>query len=69
MYKKFDIQNIHQLFIMKPKLRAMRVYDLPGEENWKVKLIEEICLIRKNHLEIEFDQENLNQILDFVCCD
>ena len=69
LYKKFDIQNIHQLFILKTKLRAIRVYDLPGEENWKVNLIEEICLIRKNHLEIEFDQENLNQILDFVCCD
>ena len=47
----------------------MRVYNLPGEENWKVNLIAEICRIRKNHLEVEFDQEHLSLILDFVCCD
>ena len=69
MFKKFDIQTINQLFNVKAKLKDMRVYDLPDEENWKIKLIAEICLIRKNHLEIEFDQEHLNQILDLICCD
>ena len=69
LFKKFDIQTIHQLFNVKAKLKDMRVYDLPDEEKWKIKLIAEICLIRKNHLEIEFDQEHLNQILDLICCD
>ena len=69
MFKKFDIQTVHQLFNVKAKLKDMRVHDLPDEEKWKMKLIAEICLIRKNHLEIEFDQEHLNQILDLICCD
>ena len=54
---------------MKAKLNDMMVYHLPGEENWKIKLIAEICLIRKNHLEILFAQEHLNQIMYLVCCD
>ena len=29
------LQTIHQLFNMKAKLKDMRVYDLPGEENGK----------------------------------
>ena len=69
MFKKFDIQTLHQLFNIKAKLKDMRVYDLPGEDNWKINLIAEICLSRKNQLEIEFHQEHLNQILDLVCCD
>ena len=35
LFKKFDIQTIHQLFNVKAKLKDMRVYDLPGEENGK----------------------------------
>ena len=69
MFKEFDIQTIGQLFNIKKDLKDMRVYSLPSEENWKVNLIAEICQIKKNHLEVEFDQEHLSLILDFVWCD
>ena len=46
----------------------MKVYALSPDENWKVKLITEIDLQKKNHLEINFDQEDLSFILDFICC-
>ena len=47
----------------------MKVYDLPIHENWKVKLIAEVALIKKDQLEIDFDGEALSSILDFICCD
>ena len=68
LFTKFQIQSVHQLFGLKSKIRGMKVYALPPDENWKVKLITEIALQKKNHLEIDFDQEDLSFILDFICC-
>ena len=68
LFTKFQIQSVHQLFGLKSKIRGMKVYELPPDENWKLKLVTEIALQRKNHLEIDFDQEDLSFILDFICC-
>ena len=40
---------------------------MPEAENWKVKFIKEIALIKKEHLEVEFDEEDLDDILELLC--
>ena len=40
---------------------------MPEAENWKVKFIKEIALIKKEHLEVEFDDEDLDNILELLC--
>jgi len=40
---------------------------LPEAENLKVKFIKEIDLIKKEHLEVEFDNEDLDDILELLC--
>ena len=67
--QKFKKDSIDQLIMDKQKLKNLRVYSLPEEENWKVNLIEEISLLKKNQLDIAFDPEQLETILDYVCTD
>ena len=50
-------------------IKEMRVYILPNDEKWKVNLIAEIALIKKDQLDIEFDEEDLISILYHICCD
>ena len=67
--------NIHKKFFMadligeKQVLRKKRIYTLPEAEEWKVKLIKEIALIKKEYLEVEFDEQDLDDILELLCQD
>ena len=69
LFEKFEIQSIQQLVAMRNKMKEMRVYILPNDEKWKVNLIAEIALIKKDQLDIEFDEEDLISILNHICCD
>ena len=66
---RFNAQSLDQLYSYKSELTSLKVYQLPEQENWKVKLIAEIALVKKNMLELEFEQEHLDLMLDFVCTD
>ena len=48
-------------------IKKSRVYPLPDEEVWKTKIIEDICLLKKDELEVAFDLENLEDILQHIC--
>ena len=51
----------------KQSLGKRRIYTLPEAENWKIKIIKEIALVKKEHLEVEFDEEDLDEILELLC--
>ena len=36
-------------------------------ESWKLKIIEEVSLVRKGQLEADFDDLMLDEILDYIC--
>ena len=55
------------LVIDRPIIKKARVSTLPAEESWKISLIEEISLAKKSHLELNFDEENLDEILEYIC--
>ena len=63
-YKKLTLSS---LVAEKNSNKSSGIHPYSVEESWKLKLIEEICLIRKDHLELEFDSENLETILDYIC--
>ena len=48
-------------------IKKSRVYPLSDEEVWKSKLMEDICLLKKDQLEFAFDLENLDDILQHIC--
>ena len=75
-YKKNFIKN---LILDKCIIKNAGVYPLQSEENWKMNIIEEICLIKLDFLEINvdnlklegqetnFDSENLDEVLEHLC--
>ena len=66
---KFKNQSIDQLILDKAKIKGSRVYYLSEQESWKTNLIDEINLCKKNQMEIKFDKEELEAILNLVCND
>ena len=50
-------------------IKKQRVHCMTMEGGWKLNIIKEISLIKKEDLETVFDMENLEDILKFVCTD
>ena len=69
LLSKFKKLSLDELILDKSKIKDSRVYSLPQEEAWKISLIEEISLYKKNLLDINFDEEELEAILDIICTD
>ena len=53
----------------KMAIKKHRVYSLPKEETWKINFIRELALLKKGQLQINFDEKNLDDILEAICTD
>ena len=69
MMDKHKMDSLGNLVDEKNTLKKLRVYTLPEEEKWKVSLLREIALVKKGQLDIDFDEKNLEEILEAVCTD
>ena len=67
LQQKHKLPNLKALFDGKNSLKSLRVHPLPNEELWKINLLTEISLIRKEHISVQFDDNSLEEILEFVC--
>ena len=47
-------------------IKVTRVYDLPKEEEWKPKIIEELCLMKMNLLESAIEEDEIDFLLDEI---
>ena len=63
-YKKTSVQG---LISERIHIKKSRVYQSFEEDSWKISMMEEITLLKKDHLEIDFNADNLDDILDYVC--
>ena len=61
--------NLSHLISEKNKIKISRLYSLSEDDQWKIKIIEEISLIKKSLVEVEFEEKDLQEILDFICTD
>ena len=61
---KYDKPHLKDLVNEKSKINL-----IAENEEWKVNLIQEISLLLKEQLEIEFDNFHLEEMLRFVCTD
>ena len=59
---KFNKEHLEDLVREKSRLGKRKIYPLPENETWKVALIEEIALILKGQLNMEFDNTDLEEI-------
>jgi hypothetical protein len=58
--------SLADLVADKVAIKKSRVYPLPDEEVWRTKLMEDICLLKKDQLEIAFDLEDLDDIMQHI---
>ena len=65
--KKFECNNLSLLWASKLRIRNSRVYPLSDEEKWKIELLKELGRAKKHLVDIDFDEDQLNFILDHVC--
>ena len=66
LFQKYDKWSLSDLIMEKSKIKKARVYELHTEESWKISLIEEISLLKLNLLEIDFSNDDLEDILNHV---
>jgi hypothetical protein len=48
-------------------IKKSTVAPISENEKWKLKIIEEVSLVKKGQLEAAFDEEMLDEILDYIC--
>ena len=65
--KKFECNNLSLLWTSKLRIKNSRVYQLSDEEKWKIELLKELGWAKKHLVDIDFDEDQLNFILDHVC--
>ena len=51
----------------KMRIKKCRVYPSSNEDSWKLNLMEEITMLKNDHLEIDFTSEDLEDILEYIC--
>ena len=66
---KYNMPSTESMLSRRCEVKWSRVNPLEEEDNWKVTLIEEICLAKKDFIDINFCEEDLEEILKFVCTD
>ena len=67
LLQKYSKQNMTALFSEKDDIKNSRVYILQENELWKVNLMEDFSLAKKNLLELPFEIESLDNILEDIC--
>ena len=69
LLNKHKKKSMVDLLAERPTLKKQRVYTLPEEEAWKISLLKEISLIKKGQLQVNFDDKDLENILEFISTD
>ena len=64
---KYVKASVDHLIGDKDLVKKAKVLPLPEEEVWKISMIEEICLAKKEYLDIEFDKDDLKEISEYIC--
>ena len=62
LMEKHNKLSLLDLIKEKQSLKKLRVHSLPADEVWKIGIIEETALIKKDHLKVQFDDNCLEEI-------
>ena len=64
---KHKKKNLADLVVEKQTLKRKKVHNLPKEETWKINLVQELTYVKKDLLEVQFDDKYLEDILMHIC--
>ena len=66
---KYKVESLNDLVRVKSSIKNSRVYTITDEERWKISLMKEITLAKKGLIDVEFEDDNLEAILEYICTD
>ena len=66
---KHSQASFDDLLLQREDIKRSIVNPLDSEEVWKVDIIREIALFKKGMIDIDFDEGELDDILDKICTD
>ena len=69
LLNEYDFNEISELFENKHMIKKARVNPLLENENWKVQVIEEICLVKLVFLTTDLEINILEDILESLAVD
>ena len=67
LLQKYSKQTLTELVNDRNIIKKTIVTPISETESWKLKIIEEVSLVRKGQLEADFDDIMLDEILDYIC--
>ena len=67
LLQKYSNQTLTELVNDRNIVKKTIVTPISENESWKLKIIEEVSLVRKGQLEADFDDLMLDEILDYIC--
>ena len=67
LLSKYSKHSMAALFSEKDVIKNARVYTLQENDLWKVNLMQDFSLVKKNLLDLPFEIDNLDEILEEVC--
>ena len=67
LLQKYSKQTLTELVNDRNIGKKTIVTPISETESWKLKIIEEVSLVRKGQLEADFDDLMLDEILDYIC--
>ena len=67
LQQKYSKCSIKELIQAKKLVKTTCANPLPRGEAWKVNLVEEIALCKLELIEVDFDSDDLEEILELIC--
>ena len=63
----FEVESLRALIMKKPFIKTKRVYPLKEDEEWRIKMIEEMCLTKLGFLETNLEENDITIMLEIIC--
>ena len=60
----YDIEDLTSLLKQGQTIKKMRVNPLEDDEDWKVNILEELCLAQNGLIELDFNTDEIEMIID-----
>ena len=66
LLNKYDFEDIKDLTNAKNEIKCKRVHPISKEEEWKPKILEELALMKLGLLECQFDEGEIDDLLEDI---
>ena len=63
----FQEKSLKALIVKKPFIKTKRIYPSREDEEWKIQMIEEMCLSKLGFMETNIEEKDITIMLELIC--